>query len=797
MVSVERASRDQPLRTSALTPANAQNATDASAPLGAVIVLSASMVIGAVLALAPVLWHILPITELDAPFPSHHQDAETLVFVLSFAVLLPLAIVGARRVADRISAGQNRRAFPVITTMLCAALSLVVIGTRISGRLPWPRPTTLAVAAGLWCLGAAVVLRRVARDERWEGAARAADRMPQVWAVTMLMLAGVALAVIDLDAISVPALVVGTVVATAVFASRDRFRLSAASSRAGVVLDTSLIVLLALAVPNLVVFTTGTMEAAVEAEILQFHQNFYLGPANQILFGDAMLVDVLSQYGVGSIYFLAAAFTVLPIGNLTLALVEGVLSALMFIATFCTLRIAGVSRMLASATMVLAVTVLVYGLEFPLGGLLQHGAFRFGLPVGVVVGAAAESRWPRRAMLARGFQLATIAIASVWALEAFAYTTLTAMAIAGALIYLQPADTRRPAVVRWAVQLGATIVLAHTLFAGATLWASGELPDWGWYVQTLRAFLGGAIGDLTYDFSSFSPGLALGAFYLGSACALAAVLGRRREAVEANRTIVIALVGMSAWGISLFTYVVNRGADHIIPYVSLPAVALAALWLDFIRRPDVRLGPRVDRSAVLAVLGISVLLVASAWPLVGTRYSQSALAHAVPGGESLSTALGRMRVQPTLRPGAAEGAALLETFLPGEERSIVLADGDLGVEIVMRADRGSAVPLGDPWEDSLVPGGHLAPLGAFVDQLSVGDRALIDGMGRLAFDRYREQPDLDPLASESETSLEPTGLASLQEWVIREIGTRFDLTTVERTDGGFEVVELTPRGDGG
>ena len=32
-------------------------------------------------------------------------------------------------------------------------------------------------------------------------------------------------------------------------------------------------------------------------------------------------------------------------------------------------------------------------------------------------------------------------------------------------------------------------------------------------------------------------------------------------------------------GIGLFSYLVNRSADHIVPYVSLPAVMLAVLWL--------------------------------------------------------------------------------------------------------------------------------------------------------------------------------------------------------------------------
>ena len=42
--------------------------------------------------------------------------------------------------------------------------------------------------------------------------------------------------------------------------------------------------------------------------------------------------------------------------------------------------------------------------------------------------------------------------------------------------------------------------------------------------------------------------------------------------------------------------------------------------------------------------------------------------------------------------------------------------------------------------------------------------------------------------------MSPTRLASLQEWVLREIGMRFDLRQVARGEEGFEVVELVPAG---
>ena len=52
----------------------------------------------------------------------------------------------------------------------------------------------------------------------------------------------------------------------------------------------------------------------VSFQILTSHQDFYLGPANDLRHGRYMLVDNYSQYGVGVFYFLEAILAPLPFG---------------------------------------------------------------------------------------------------------------------------------------------------------------------------------------------------------------------------------------------------------------------------------------------------------------------------------------------------------------------------------------------------------------------------------------------------------------------------------------------------
>lgn len=767
------------------------------APLGPTIALAVCLAIGALLVLGPVIWWLLPVTELPAPFLDHHQDAENLIFLVAFAVATPLGVVASARISDRIARGPDGGELAVLAALLSIGLAAVVVVTRASAELPWGGgPRTLAAAAGLWWALAAVTLGSAASPRRSGGRAAVTQRASWIWGLAALLVAPVALSFTDLGSISWTALLGGAAIAAAVMVLRERSQVPTTPRGLGAALDVAVVVLLVLAVPNVAIFAYGDPAAGLDTAIIQFHQNFYLGPVNQILSGDAMLVDVLSQYGVGSIYFLAGLFTVLPIGNGMLGLIEGLLSAVVFVATYATLRIAGVSRLLASAAMALAVVALVYGLQNPIGGLLQHGAIRFGLPAGVILGAVVESRWPRAATPARGLQLLTVAVASIWALEAFAYTLLTVLAVAVLWAAIRPAGERRGALLRWGAQIAGACVLAHLLLAVGTLAAVGELPNWGWYLNTLREFLVGKVGDWTYDFSSFSPGLAVGGLYVASAAALSLVVLRRPDLVRQHRTTLFAIAGTTAHGIALFSYLVNRSADHIIPYVCLPAVALGALWLDLLSRSRPGLGPAGRRAAVGIGLAVSALLVAVAWPSIGARYEQSALAHVVPGGPSLASAVDQLRDPPALRPEAVEGVELLNAYMPGEERSIVLTDADLSVEILMRAGRGSRVPLGDPWEDSFVPDQHLGRLGDLVDSLAAGDRALLDARGRAAFDLYRSRPSLDPFTADEGEALAivPSGLASLQKWVLEEIGQRFDLHTLALTESGMEVVELAPPG---
>ena len=763
-----------------------------TASLPSTIGLTVVLAFAAVLIAIPPALLILPPTKLPAPFTEQHQNAETLLMLLAFAVVLPLAVRFVPRVADRLAAGPGAAALGGLTAALCTGLLVALLAVKVSERLPWGGGLWVLLAAmALWWGAALLALRLGLESGSSEALGRLAERTSAVWWVGAALLLVVCLSFAVLASISVLPLIISLVLSAVALAAYGRFQLPRIDWRGGLAIDLVLVLLVLLAVPNLVIFNLGDPSAAFETSVVQFHQNFFLGPASHVLGGGAMLVDTLSQYGVGSIDFIAGWFALVGTTNGTLGLLDGLLSGVVFAGAYLVMRAAGVSRTLAAAAMAVGIVVLVWGLVFPVGGLLQHGAIRFGLPMAVLVAAVTELRFARLAVAARIGVALAVGISSIWALEAFAYTLFTLAGVLAARTWMLPPGARWAWFLRRAAEAAAACVVAHLGFALITLAASGELPDWTLYLNTLRAFLVGKIGDLTYDFSVWSPGVGVGAIYLASAAGVALILKRRRGLLELHPVATVAIAGSTAYGIALFSYLINRSADHIVPYVSLPALMVGTLWLSLLLRSPEAVPMMARRAGIGLALGVSSLLVATAWSSAADSRGESALALALPGGGSIHASVDRLRDLPPLAAGAAEAEALLGEWWPDDDEALVITAPDLGVEALARTDRINVLPLSDPWEDSLVPKQRLEVLDEALRSLGVGDLVLLDGSATDSFRRFQGGATIDPLAADPDETIVPTGLARLQEYALYEINRNFGLRVVDRADPGLVVAELT------
>jgi hypothetical protein len=772
------------------------------APFAAALALTVSAALGVFFAIAPVALLTLPATDLPEPFFDQHQDAETLLFLLAFAVILPAAVVLVPRVADRIAAANGAGA-SAFAALLATTLAAALLFVKVSKELPWGGGLKVLLATMVvWCAVAAVAARRAAAGP-WPALAKLAPRAGLIWSGLAILVLALTVALAILGSIDVPVLLAALAVAAIAFAVQRRVAAPRLPRWLGIAIDVAAVVLVFLSVPNLVVIRPEDPSSYLETSIVRFHQDFFLGPASHVVNGGAMLVDnTVSQYGVGSIYAIAGWFEIAGVTNGMVGLFEGLLAATVFACAYLVLRAAGVGRILAVAAMAVGLVVFVWGLSYPIGGLLQHGAIRFGLPMAVLLAAVAGARKPAWSTPARVVALVAVGVSSIWALEAFAYTLLTTAGVFAALAWAEPAGARRRWLLRRIAEVVAACVVTHVLFALATLIGSGELPDWSLYLTTLRAFLVGKIGELTYDFSPWSPGVGLGVVYLASGAALALLMLRAPRFARSNLAATVALAGGTAYGVALFSYLVNRSADHIVPYVSLPALIVAVVWLSLLMRAPAEVPARVREAALAMALAVSALLVAVAWSGVGDRFEDSAIAYVPPGGKSLGDAIERLEDFPPISPGTAQAERMIERYWPGEKEALVVLTPDATVEVLARTGRNSELPLSDPWEDSFVPEQHLDSLAAAIDELEPGDRIMLDENALSTFEDFRRDPTLDPMKPQVAQTIVPSGLAVLQIWALDRIGERFRLRVIERGTGPehplvAELVAAEPGAGGG
>ena len=722
-------------------------------------------------------------------FNQQRQIVKTDVYLVSFLVLLPLALVLVPRLVEAIAASSNGAAAGALAALACGSLAGALIIVRLSGGLPWGRGVKgILVGVLVWSALAASLTWRVVRGGRWEALHRLTERTRGAVGVAALLVFGVLLCLTSARSLRPLPLLLGGAAASAVVLAYGRHRLPRLGRR-GLVLDVAAIAILLLAIPDMVVFhqPSGTFSYFTEPGIVQFQHDWILGPTNQLLGGGAVLVnDPASPYGVGLLYFLAAWFHLAPIGYGTFGFLDGLLTALFYIAGYAVLRLAGVRRTLAVAAIALGVLAFVYNRSFPVGQLPEEGPLRFGLPMLVLLGTVVALRLPRLAREARLIVVCTLGVSAVWSLEAFVYTTVTYAGLIAAQAWLRAPGDRRRWLLGRAWLAVAAWVGAHVIFAVATLAGTGQLPDWGHYLPYARdALLGRGPAAVTYGFADWSPGLAAYVAAITSAAGLVLLARRRGQLARSQPVLLVALAGATAYSIALLSYTDNRSSTYLFVYVALPLLIAGTLWLALILAPSSHLEFGVRRAALAGGLAIAVLLMSGAWPSISSQFSRSALAHAYPGGGELA-ALHRLWHPPPIDPRSVDGVALLRRYIPGRRVVILLPTvPDLGTEILLRSHRYNLLPIGDPKGDSFVPSVWLPGMRKAVARLRPGQRILIDRSAlKIIADIRRSH--LNPLKHEIDGGELET------DWILRALDRSFQIRPLVRSADGLIVAELAP-----
>lgn len=693
------------------------------------------------------------------------ETLESVLYAGAFVAVLPVALAGGARLAGGLDRAGT---LEPVTLALAGTLVVLLVAARgvyaVTGGATIGTPGFVAALVG-WVAVSALAVRRAG-----DGPSRAALR---VWLAALC----VALALGFPPArLLHPGELVATLALAAVLAlAYVLLSRRAPGRRWGVALDIAAVLALVLLANDVQLYADPEHFYAIDGHL---HENFYLGPANDVLHGRPMLVDTFSQYGVGLIYGLAAWSKVASIGYGAMTLLSALLAAMEIAAVYVILRLARVSRPLAFAAGAVAGIALFFAGALP--APTSHpslGGLRYLPPYLVVAAAVAGARSARFAPWWWA-AAALVGLSSVWSVEAFGYSA----AAFGGMAALRAALTApvREGALRVLVALLVpgviAVVAAQLVFALLTLVLTGSLPDWGGYVAFLGSYSVDGISSLPIE--PWSPALVTIAVYVGSLAALALMVASGRTVVAEDRPALIALAGIVPFGAVSFTYFIGNSFPDAALLVGIPAYVAIALWLSLAeRRRD--LLPRAARASAVALTALLVAsIVVFAWPTIRDRAGDTPLAMALPdgGGQgSLRNELARMWRSDPLDARYEPAKALARRYFPGDGPIPTVATTESTVTVLMESGRVNALPVSHFLQEGLVLDRSWPRVRRAIDRLEPGSLILVERQ-----------------------ALEPVYPAPLLERTTAELERRFRLRYVAGDPNGFFVARLSPvRGAGG
>lgn len=615
-------------------------------------------------------------------FVAHGETLEAIWWLAGFGIVTPLAALGAVWLLRAAKTPDARLA--LTAAGLCALLSLcgMLALIRATGAPSWALlPPAIPLALLL-----AVPRRTLIALASGEGA-----RARATAAVALAALLGVG-AFLPTDTYQPDVIVLALLLLAVALPAGLALRRGSLDPRARLVLGVLIPVLLAL------------LAWDVSFQPLTSHQDFYLGPANDIRHGRYMLVDDYSQYGVAVIYFLAAILAPLPFGYGTFVLAVGILTALLFVAIYVVLRVATRSLVFAGlgtfvALMASSIATIGRSTQYPSTGFL-----RFGIPwlLAVALVIAYRRDRPTRAPLLIAYAL--VGIASVWSFETAFYTGATFVVTSLVATWTRPDGTR----LRCAVtQLGGGAAAAAVAIAGlvtATMIGRGEAPDVGGYVDFLRLYSVDGFGQLPVP--DWSLGYLMGGLYAASLVAVCTLAVRARDSEFGRASVIVPLAAVTTLGAVSLSYFLGRSHPNNLTHVAPPFVAMLTLWSALAWRAWARERNQIAACGVVLAGVCAALLVAQQLPELAAKAPDSALvavAHSATGGPGLAHDLRELTALPVISPHTRALESLVRANVPRKAPLLIAVEPAVATETLIRLDRSDVLPIGTPEQDGLSP----------------------------------------------------------------------------------------------
>jgi hypothetical protein len=717
----------------------------------------------------------------------HTEGVDGAMFLLAFAVLLPTALVAI--VHGGPFRGLSDEAVSWLATVAAGGLVFVVCAAKVVDELGGDGVGSAApmmICCGTWLAALASLWLPARRGRGLLGVDRLEGPFPS-W----LALVAVPLLVVVAGADALPpigdlllSLALGAALLGAVLLGRSW----KVGRRWIIAIDVIAVVGIVLLAGDVTIFT---IDAASWG--LQLHHHTTLGPANDVLGGRSMLVDTYSIYGVGSMYFFAGLFELIPLGYGSFGVLLSVAFTVMYAIGYAILRLTGASPPLSVTALFTAIVSSVFStiatpVTFP-----SLGPMRWGFAYLLVLLAVWSVRRERDARAVRIASAIVVALSSVWSFEVFVYTGVTYLALVAYSAAAQGPERgwiRRMA--RMLVPALIACVVAHLALALWTIVRAEQLPDWSPYLAILREYSAGALNRVVAE--PWWPGIVMAAFLFTSAVGVGAIVSRAPRFEAENRAALLAIAGMTAFATAAFSYAVRFSTEDYISRMDLAVAIVLALWIHVLWRSEIGRPARI----ALAATGcwLAAVVVVAGWDHLEREAGRTPLVAALPGnGRSVESEISHAWGNPFIIPSrSAPAEALIERYWPdSSDRPLVLLHPDVAVEALTRSERVNLLPVSYMLADDLVPEERWGQVRAVVDDVQPGTLMLTEGF-------Y-----LTPGATRNYNAADQPPL-ELERLIMSHIRGRFRLKRVATEKVGFDpamgddelvVVRLVERGRAG
>ena len=436
------------------------------------------------------------------------------------------------------------------------------------------------------------------------------------------------------------------------------------------------------------------------------HYNFFLAPVNDVLNGRILFVSSTSQYGFGSIYFIALFFRLfhMPVFYTGLSALLCLLYILYYLVI--TLVLHKTTNHLIFSLMGLAAIVYFNYLSVNWPSMLRIPAqspLRYGFSYLILLLALRRGEYHKRVWLI--LEIIVLVIASFWSLESFLYTIIPLIVfdvINDIYFALEIKSGILGFIKRLVLQFGAVLIswgIAYLLF----LVFAKQVPNLAYYFEYFGAYIPTNTHTISLNFFDFWSGAVIAVYLLSIYFVfyLRSANGRTVPDLISRKKVAM-IASISVLGLLQYTYYFVYNLDFHLALLCVPLIIILLLWASTLDSNEI---PRPLRLSLITVMIFSFSLCALlTMPAFREKISASLFANITSSieGKSRFYVSNPYIAQPT-NENVSNLVALIHKYAGDEQQIVVFSSSEDETEVLLLTHKTHLLDITDPFMTAISP----------------------------------------------------------------------------------------------